>query len=853
MGVNQRFMGADLRPFEHVDPARHDRRVDGIGLSGHPTPWHGPVSIEWSSRDGSGLTRNPERRADRDYIDRVHSGRLRDASSRKVGVRWRDVVAALAAGAWGDHALPLSRITLVPSKVVDGSGLYSSSISADFAATCWFRSEAAGSFHCREQRSDSDRRGAIMRNKPISKLAVWIAFFVAFALFRGGLSLAGPNAGGTLLVHKSSTAYTDDEDAYCEDPTLPSACEDVITEHSGSSIAVMVVYASFPEGSSPRLAGLTFGVDYPSGGLRIVDFGHCGQFELPNGNWPEPGSGTAVTFSPVRTGTFEEIYWFAAYDPYLSGEISFDLVAHPTQGGSFGDDATPSNIDPIRDFGRLGFNGDPGYAYCAVAAGACCFADGRCEFLTAEECAVEQGDFQGAGSGCAPNPCPQLGACCFPDGSCVLLVEWECGASGGTFVGPDMMCEPNPCPLPGACCDPDGNCERVLPEWCAGEYLGNGTVCDPNPCSQPAACCYADGHCVMLQMQGCQDSGGEYQGDGTICDPNPCPQFPGACCFPDGECVVLAEYLCGYQGGVYLGPDTACDANPCPNPGACCFPDGHCTYVPSDVCHESGGEYQGDDSNCDPSPCPEAGACCFGDDSCQMSTATSCASEGGEFHPGIGCSPNPCFGIGACCVGADCVQLTSAECFTAGGVYMGEDVPCEDVDCVVYDDCLGELFTLAELGFRGPLMEQPGPVAASTGISVTTLLESEDGGCGAFFFNTDGTYEDGYAWRYGGTVPPFWGAFAERYTQRNALVCAAVFDFYDHWGLGRRHGHLHPQQRGGTARLRGVCATRRPGPDRLLAEHFPARFRGLCVPGRGVLHFVLGQLAGRRAELVRRG
>jgi hypothetical protein len=66
---------------------------------------------------------------------------------------------------------------------------------------------------------------------------------------------------------------------------------------------------------------------------------------------------------------------------------------------------------------------------------------------------------------------------------------------------------------------------------------------------------------------------------------------------------------------------------------------------------------------------------------------------------------------------------------------------------------------------------------SETGYSTDTILiDSGDTGCGTLVMNADGTYENGYAWRYGGIVPPDYGAFAECYFGP-AIVCSGVFDF----------------------------------------------------------------------------
>ncbi|MFN8548190.1 MAG: hypothetical protein U0527_09585 [Candidatus Eisenbacteria bacterium] len=58
-----------------------------------------------------------------------------------------------------------------------------------------------------------------------------------------------------------------------------------------------------------------------------------------------------------------------------------------------------------------------------------------------------------------------------------------------------------------------------------------------------------------------------------------------------------------------------------------------------------------------------------------------------------------------------------------------------------------------------------------------TLNSAADGGCGTLLFNSDGSYENGYAWKYHGIVPPDYGSFAECFTVDYSVVCSAVFDF----------------------------------------------------------------------------
>ena len=561
-------------------------------------------------------------------------------------------------------------------------------------------------------------------------------------------AMAGPNAGGTLVWHLDPTViYTTDTTDYCGLSGIAcqrdyNGCENGYdyeedcqtlnfsqlnpTGPADGGTYVASILAAFPEGSCPRLAGVTFGFStYNTDNIIFEAFGYCGDFELPTGSWPGELEGTAVTFSSAVVSQLVELYWFAAYAYYGDQDGSLALAPHPSQGGSFADDSIPSILDPIMGYSTLGLNGTTGETVLPAgpATGACCFEDGSCVVTTQADCA---GTYQGDDTFCDPNPCPQppaTGACCFEDGSCVVSIQAECA---GAYQGDDTVCDPNPCPQPpatGACCFEDGSCVVSTQVECVGTYQGDDTVCDPNPCPQPTpmgACCFEDGTCLILTQQDCESGGGRphgnpprvtdlglrgtgqpgvYQGDDTVCDPNPCPQPPGtgACCFEDGSCAVTTEVDCA---GVYQGDDTVCDPNPCPQPpgtGACCFEDGSCVVTTGADC---AGVYQGDDTVCDPNPCPQPpgeGACCFEDGSCVVTTGADCAGayQGNDTV----CDPNPCpqpSVMGACCFeDGSCQMRTEADCGTAGGSYQGDDVVCDPNPCAAN---LGALDITATLG-----------------------------------------------------------------------------------------------------------------------------------------------------------
>ncbi len=180
------------------------------------------------------------------------------------------------------------------------------------------------------------------------------------------------------------------------------------------------------------------------------------------------------------------------------------------------------------------------------------------------------------------------GACCDEDGNCTITTEDDCD---GDYQGDGTVCDPNPCPQPGACCI-DGECSILSSDDCAsggGNYLGNGSTCDGVDCTM-GVCCF-DGFCDPgpYNQADCEGSGGTFLGGSTTCDPNPCP-LP--CCFPafDGSgrmfsiqtrTASLTETNCsdGAGGtscnGSYSGSRTANCVDPCT-----CFGHAHRISVP---------------------------------------------------------------------------------------------------------------------------------------------------------------------------------------------------------------------------------------------------------------------------------
>ena len=117
--------------------------------------------------------------------------------------------------------------------------------------------------------------------------------------------------------------------------------------------------------------------------------------------------------------------------------------------------------------------------------GACCRMGGCVQLV--EQAACEgplEGDYAGHGTNCDDDVCV-AGACCIEaTGECVSNFGFQCAALGEAYEGPGTVCDPNPCPQPqGACCfgtfcQPDQTEDGCI--GAAGEWAGPWTIC-PTP------------------------------------------------------------------------------------------------------------------------------------------------------------------------------------------------------------------------------------------------------------------------------------------------------------------------------------------------------------------------------------
>lgn len=197
---------------------------------------------------------------------------------------------------------------------------------------------------------------------------------IGLLLLVPGLALAGPNEGGTLILHANpGLVFTSDIQNYCGMAALDS-CSAAVTSVPWQPGARIVFHAlaAFPPGSSPRLKSLSFGIDYDPAKFIMAAHGSCADFELPDGTWPAAGTGTAQSWTTgAQTGSLTEAYWFCGYAySEQEGEDSttVSLIPHPLQHGMFVDDGFPAAVDTIAAYGRLGL-GTAGASPCPTNSG----------------------------------------------------------------------------------------------------------------------------------------------------------------------------------------------------------------------------------------------------------------------------------------------------------------------------------------------------------------------------------------------------------------------------------------------------------------------------------------------------
>jgi hypothetical protein len=215
------------------------------------------------------------------------------------------------------------------------------------------------------------------------------------------------------------------------------------TISGAQNVNLHLVLADWGEGASDALGAEGAGAPAAPGDATWL------HTFSPGSLWATPGGDYAATPSASRTvGFFGPHAWSS---PQLASDVQAWLDDPSTNFGWILIGAEPpTGFATAKRFGSS--EGPRVYrptltiTFRSRAMGACCFADGSCLTTTLGNCYTLGGDYQGDGSSCTPNPCPQpLGACCLPDSSCLQLTSEDCSAQGGTWQGPLSSCTPDPC------------------------------------------------------------------------------------------------------------------------------------------------------------------------------------------------------------------------------------------------------------------------------------------------------------------------------------------------------------------------------------------------------------------------
>lgn len=300
---------------------------------------------------------------------------------------------------------------------------------------------------------------------------------------------------------------------------------------------------------------------------------------------------------------------------------------------------------------------------------------------------LELGDFELSGdwnlrvtydrADCPDEP---FGACCFPDGTCSNDFHANCTDDGGAFQGDGTDCNVEGCPDPvGACCFHDAN--------------------DPPGPEDPTCVMETEAECATRHDPD-SDRYSVWSGPGVQCNATSCPDAIGACCFSSGSCVNLSYFNCEIADGVFRGIDTDCATVICNPFGACCMPDGSCTDEFETDCAAMGGAFQGHDNLCASVSCPQpVGACCLSNGGCISEIESNCLGIPGATWAGIGtdcadadgngtaddCETNPA--VGACCLeSGSCILESETNCMgVPGATYLGDGTTCDDCNACLAD------------------------------------------------------------------------------------------------------------------------------------------------------------------------
>ncbi len=171
---------------------------------------------------------------------------------------------------------------------------------------------------------------------------------------------AGKNEGGAMITH-TNDVYEYSGSTACSAPESdPGTCEAANTMATRAEGQVVWLLAAFPEGSSPGVVVISFGIDYddttldPGAAYKVCAEG--GVLEIRDPDWPYSGRGDSIAFlEPVVNDTFFPFYVFK-----INGGTDgsyFGTTENPQFGySSFVDDSYPPVEDVCTRFGLVRWN-----------------------------------------------------------------------------------------------------------------------------------------------------------------------------------------------------------------------------------------------------------------------------------------------------------------------------------------------------------------------------------------------------------------------------------------------------------------------------------------------------------------
>ncbi len=242
--------------------------------------------------------------------------------------------------------------------------------------------------------------------------------------------------------------------------------------------------------------------------------------------------------------------------------------------------------------------------------------------------------------------CP-TGACCLPNGSCVPdSTSAACAAAGGTYQGDGTVCTPNPCPQP----PPNDDCPDALPIAVGGTATGSTVAANPDAApfcgtsvSAPGVWYKVMGNGNTLTASLC-NPGTNYDskiniycggcatlacaaGDDDFCGFPPGYSQASWCSDAGVEYLILVQGFGGSTGDFEL---TITNGPSCTTPPSC-----------QGVC----GPGQGDCCAAHPNPGCDDPTCCFAVCAidpfcCQVEWDGICVDEAEDLCPA--CAPPPC-------------------------------------------------------------------------------------------------------------------------------------------------------------------------------------------------------------------